>query len=216
MIITLIGMSGTGKSHWSSKLVHHGFKRICCDDLIEKKLEIELKAQGYTGIQDVARWMGQPYEPQYALNSRKYLLFECEVMKELLSFAEHADKKANVVIDSTGSVIYTTKQILKDLHKHTTLLYLQTPDHVKKEMFQRYITDPKPVIWGDHFNKKAEETETQALARCYPELLNYRAKQYATNADLVIDYPTHTSAAFSVVDLLKKVDDYQFSSTCFY
>ena len=35
---SLIGMSGTGKSHWTRKLLGAGFRAICVDDCIEKKL----------------------------------------------------------------------------------------------------------------------------------------------------------------------------------
>ena len=66
-------MSGSGKSYWSKKLQAKGFKRFCCDDLIEKKLENELKKLGYSGIQDVAKWMGQPFDTQYLRSSKEYL-----------------------------------------------------------------------------------------------------------------------------------------------
>lgn len=44
MIISFIGMSGMGKSAWSSKLEKEkGFKRYCCDNFIEKGLSPELE-----------------------------------------------------------------------------------------------------------------------------------------------------------------------------
>ena len=39
MKISIVGMSGSGKTYWSKKLESEGFKRFCCDDLIEEKLE---------------------------------------------------------------------------------------------------------------------------------------------------------------------------------
>ena len=66
MVITFIGMSSVGKSAWSTKLEElKGFRRYCCDDLIEKYLGPEFKALGYLGINDVSRWMGQPYDQRY-------------------------------------------------------------------------------------------------------------------------------------------------------
>jgi len=43
MTISLVGMSGTGKTYWSKQLESKGFKRFCCDDLIGEKLGTVLK-----------------------------------------------------------------------------------------------------------------------------------------------------------------------------
>ena len=74
MHITLIGMSNIGKTHWSNLLVtERGFTKIDCDFRIEQKLGPELTKLGYHGIRDVAKWMGQPFDPQYPETSRKFL-----------------------------------------------------------------------------------------------------------------------------------------------
>lgn len=188
MKISLIGMSGSGKTYWSKKLEEKGFKRFCCDDLIEEKLGKELKHLGYSGIAGVSRWMGQPYDKQYEQTSNQYLDFEKEVMNQVLSFVEKADENENIVIDTTGSVIYTGDEILKKLTKLTKVIYLETPASVKEEMYQLYLKDPKPVIWGESFNKQNNESDMDALARCYPELLAFRTKQYEKLSDITLDY----------------------------
>ncbi|MDA2921939.1 hypothetical protein MYX07_01595 [Patescibacteria group bacterium AH-259-L07] len=80
MILSLTGMSGSGKTYWSQKLTDHGFSRICCDDLIEEKLAPELVKLGYSGIADVAAWLGQPYEPKFKENEAQYLKFEKQIL----------------------------------------------------------------------------------------------------------------------------------------
>lgn len=188
MKLALIGMSGSGKSYWSKKLEQMGFRRFCCDDLIEAKLERELKGLGYSGIQDVAKWMGQPFEEQYPRTSQLYVDFEKEVMGEVMRIVERANDKENIVIDTTGSVIYTGREILYTLSSLAKIVYLDTPVSVKQEMYTLYMQDPKPVIWGNIFVKSPEETNSQALAACYPKLLEYRTKEYEKIADITFNY----------------------------
>lgn len=77
MMITLIGMSNLGKKHWSNRLVQEcEFERVDCDSLVEAKLGPYLKDIGYSGIQDVAKWMGFPFDQQYPETSSKFV--ECE------------------------------------------------------------------------------------------------------------------------------------------
>ncbi len=192
-------MSGTGKTHWSKKLSEKGFTQYCCDDLIEELLSKDLKKLGYRGIQDVAKWMGQPYDTQYPKTSKAYLAREIQVMEKLIK--KIANKK-NSVIDTTGSVIYAGGEIGKALVKLTTVIYLETPQSVQDEMFRVYMQDPKPVIWGQVFKKKKNETEKEALARCYPELLNTRAEKYKKLAHKKLDYHKLRVPSYSASDFL--------------
>lgn len=205
MTISLIGMSGSGKSYLSKKLESYGFKRYCCDDLIEKKLEKKLEKSN--GIQDVARWMGQPYDKQYEVNSKEYLDCEKEVLNEILTEIENDKSKYNnIVIDTTGSVIYTGEEILKKLSQNTKVVYLQVPDKVKEEMYQLYINDPKPVVWGDAFEQKPGEESIDALKRCFPDLLLFRAKKYEELSDIKLDYFQLRSDNFDTENLVNLLD----------
>ena len=53
MRLTLIGMAGTGKSHWSRKLEAAGFTRFGCDDRIAQRLAVAL---GLPAGFDLGRW----------------------------------------------------------------------------------------------------------------------------------------------------------------
>ena len=125
--LALIGMSGAGKSYWSSKLINQGFHSFCCDDLIEKKLEEFLWLPNGKKI-SMAEWMGHPYEPQYIQAEQNYLEFEVEMMESICSFLrEDGYQDKNVVVDTTGSLIYTGKTLFGCLRDITTIVYLKAP-----------------------------------------------------------------------------------------
>lgn len=205
MKISLIGMSGSGKTYWAKKLKAKGFKYFCCDDLIEEKLGDELKQLGYAGIKEVASWMGQPFDVRYSERSKKYLHCEKEVMNETFEALEHIPNIHDVVIDTTGSVIYTDISIMKKLSELTKVVYLQIPKTVQEEMYRLYLKDPKPVIWGSSFSQKNGETNMDALRRCYPKLLDFRIKKYEEIADIILNYQMLRNNTFGIEDFIEVV-----------
>ena len=92
----------------------------------------------------------------------------------------------NLLIDTTGSVIYLPHPVLQRLRENTLIIYLEATDDIRKLLFERYITNPKPVVWGSSFNKNTGESDLDALKRCYPQLLEFRATRYRELADVVI------------------------------
>ncbi|MCL4365911.1 hypothetical protein M1437_01660 [Patescibacteria group bacterium] len=206
MKFSLIGMSSSGKSYWSKKFKSKGFKRFCCDDLIEKKLGCELKTLGYSGIKDVGKWMGQPFDSQYPRTSKQYLAFEKESLSEILADVEKLDPNQDVVIDATGSLIYLQNSILNKLAKITRVIYLQIPDSFREKMYKIYLKHPKPVIWGNSFKKLKGETDMEALARCYPKLLAFRAKRYEKLADITLDYRLISDRDLTIDKFIQALD----------
>ena len=206
MHVSLIGMSGSGKSHWSMKLEEVGFRRFCCDDMITARLGHELKSSDGC-VMDLAEWMGFPYEPDYRRNEAKYLSCEIEVMREIMSYIERNENASseNIVVDTTGSAIYTGKAILSQLRKLTTILYLNSPPAVHAKMLKKYISNPRPVLWRQFFNPLPGETHKASLARCYPLLLSDRVKQYQRLADVTLDCYWPDEDNFSLNDLLKTI-----------
>jgi shikimate kinase len=206
MYLSLIGMAGSGKSYWSIKLAEFGFYRFCCDDLIEEKLAPELRQAEGTSM-GLAEWMGFPYEPQYKTRESRYLTYEIEVLNEILGHLENreANSEEKIVIDTTGSVIYTGQEVLRKLSRSTTVVHLSTPPQVKERMLQVYVAQPRPVLWRDLFDKKPDETNDEALARCYPELLSTRERLYRQYADVSIDYHKRNKENFAVHDFLREI-----------
>jgi len=203
MRLSLIGMAGTGKSYWASKLAEHGFKLFCCDDLISKKLALLLKKPDGTTM-TMGEWMGFPFHPSYKKRELKYLNLEIEVLNEVLDSLEENDGSpdAGVVVDTTGSVIYTGEGILERLHQCTTCVHLSVPPEVRGQLLSAYVSNPHPMLWRGTFSKEPDETHGAALERCYPKLFMARQRLYEQNADIEIDYYTLRKKNFGVSDFL--------------
>ena len=121
--IALVGMSGAGKTFWSKRLAANGRPAISCDDRIEERLGGQLAAAGHTGINGVAAWMGWPDSETYAQREADYLSAEIAALDEVLSELEQ-DPARELVLDTTGSVIYTGNNILMRLRRQMTVVYL--------------------------------------------------------------------------------------------
>jgi shikimate kinase len=209
MHITLIGMSNIGKTHWSNLLAaESGFRKIDCDLLIERKLGPELIKLGYSGIRDVAKWMGQPFEPQYSETARKSIECERAVMEEVIEELRRTPAEKPLVIDPSGSVIYVGDDIAEQLRDLTRVIYLEASDEHRERLFQSYIEEPKPVVWGDNsFLPEKGERPEEALERCYPKLLESRAHRYEKMAHVTIPFDQHKRRDVNSRFLLKEIDN---------
>jgi shikimate kinase len=205
MRLSLVGMSGSGKSFWSGKLSRSGFRRMCCDDFIAARLVEELGSKR-GGIAAVGRWMGLPFEPHYRAREAAYLGCEMEVMNQILVEIDTGDDDPdeNVVIDTTGSVIYTGEATLTKLRRCSIVVHLSTPIEIQKMMLEAYMKKPRPVLWRNMFAQRPDETTEQALARCYPQLLASRERQYEALAHVTISYYEHRRAGFGVAEFLTR------------
>lgn len=207
MRLSLIGMSGSGKSHWSMKLAELGFKRFCCDEMIARNLSAELTRADGT-VLNLGEWMGFPYQPDYKEREATYLANEIEVLDEILAYLADSgrDPSERVVVDTTGSVIYTGKQVLGRMCSLTTVVHFSTPLEVQERMLEVYLARPRPILWREVFRKKADEAHGAALARCYPILLSSRESLYEKYADVTIDYYARNLDSFGVHDLLSMIE----------
>ena len=135
LMLSFVGMSNIGKTYWSKKLHTIGFRHFSCDDLIEAKLEPILNKLGYAGIEDVSRWMGQPYDKKFAANQEKYLSLEREIMEDIFAQVKNG-KNQNTVIDTTGSVIHTNRNICDRLKQYSMVVYIEAPESMREKMFK--------------------------------------------------------------------------------
>jgi shikimate kinase len=183
--LALIGMSGAGKSYWTRKLGLAGFRTISIDDCIERKLVPELSAGGYRGIGGVAAWMGWPDQPVYLERELRYLACEIECMREALDHVARSTDEG-IVLDTTGSVVYTGEEICRNLQRLTTVVYLAASSEEENTLISRYLSDPKPVLWSGQFHQHRDETVKAALSRCYPDLIAHRKALYEKCAHYII------------------------------
>jgi shikimate kinase len=201
----MIGMSGAGKSHWAQKLAAASFRVISIDDRIEKKLAPELAAGGYRGIGGVAAWMGWPDELSYREREKKYLKYEIKSMGEALDEIQ-ASGEEGTVLDTTGSAVYTGQEICRRMQDLTTVVYLEASLAEEELLIQRYLSDPKPVLWGDQFVQRSGESTKDAIARCYPQLIAHRKKLYEGYAHRVVSMARLRNAKLDARGFLELLD----------
>jgi hypothetical protein len=184
--LALVGMSGSGNTFWTRKLAAGGWKSVCCDDLIEQRLAPRLEAGGHSGINGVAAWMGWPNNVTYMQREAEYLAEEIGVMDEFLNNLEKDSSGTPIVLDTTGSVIYAQNNILMRLRRQMTVVHLANSENEQRLLVERYLNDPKPVLWRGTFHVKDQETPRETVARCYPLLIAARRKSYETLAHCAV------------------------------
>src|SRR6202047_4909123 len=162
--VALIGMSGTGKTFWSKRLAQTGRPAFCCDDRIEQRLRDRLRTGGYAGISGVASWMGWPDSPTYAQREAEYLAEEIATLDDVLTELKRHPAR-ELILDPTGSVIYTGNNLLLRLRRQMTIVYLAASASEEQLLIERYLSDPKPVLWHGAFQPKKGETARETVER---------------------------------------------------
>ena len=206
--VALIGMSGTGKTFWSKRLAQTGRPAFCCDDRIEQRLRDRLRTGGYAGISGVASWMGWPDSPTYAQREAEYLAEEIATLDEVLTELKRNPAR-ELILDTTGSVIYTGNNLLLRLRRQMTIVYLAASASEEQLLIERYLNDPKPVLWRGAFQPKKGETPRETVARCYPMLIAARRQSYEALAHCIIPVAELRSATQDAATFLAKVSAFR-------
>jgi hypothetical protein len=136
-----------------------------------------LAAGGYAGINGVAAWMGWPDSATYTERESEYLAEEIHTLDEILTELEKQPERS-LVLDTTGSVIYTGNNLLMRLRRQMTVVHLAASAEELQLLIERYLNDPKPVLWRGAFQPKPGETPRETVARCYPALIAARRQSY--------------------------------------
>jgi shikimate kinase len=203
--LALIGMSGTGKTFWSKRLAETGRAAFCCDDRIEQRLRTRLEGGGHAGITGVASWMGWPDSPGYAQREADYLAEEIATLDEVLTDLRR-DPSQELILDTTGSVIYTGNNLLLRLRRQMTIVYLAASAAEQQLLIERYLTDPKPVLWRGAFQPKKGETPRETVARCYPTLIAARRQSYEALAHCIVPVAELRDTALDAAGFLEKIN----------
>ena len=202
--IALIGMSGSGKTFWAKKLAESGVPAISCDDRIEARLAPRLAAGGFAGINGVAAWMGWPDSPTYTEREAEYLAEEIHTLDEVLQQLEKQPEKS-LVLDTTGSVIYTGNHLLMRLRRRMTIVYLAASPTEQQLLIERYLHDPKPVLWRGAFQPKPKESPRETVARRYPALIAARRQSYEALAHCTLQVAALHDASMNAETFLKMI-----------
>ena len=205
MHLSFIGMSGVGKSYWAKQLAQAGWLHLDCDAMIAERLGEIIEVGGEEDpVHAVGRWMGMPWDEGYEAREARYLQLEqTGTDRAIDQLSEHGEQP--VVIDTTGSVIYTGGDLQGRLKQSSRVLYFDAPDDVRQQMVELYLSEPKPVLWQGGYRQQPGEPQADALARCYADLLSDRAERYRGLADVVIDYHAVREPGFGVSELLKMI-----------
>ena len=203
--LALIGMSGSGKTFWAKKLAEKGARAIFCDDEIEQRLAPRLGPGRYSGINGVAAWMGWPDSPTYAEREAEYLAEEIHALDEVLQELEEK-RDSSLVLDTTGSVIYAGNHLLMRLRRQMTIVYLAATEQERQLLIERYLNDPKPVLWRGAFQPKNGETPRETVARCYPALMEGRRRSYEALAHCTVQVAALRDGTMDADGFLKMID----------
>jgi shikimate kinase len=202
--LALVGMSGAGKTFWTKKLAAAGWTAISCDDRIEEQLASRLAAGGHSGTNGVAAWMGWPDSAKYAEREAQYLEEEIHTLGGALTSLEQKPEKP-LVLDTTGSVIYTGNNLLLRLRRRMTVVYLAASAEEQQLLIERYLSDPKPVLWRGAFQPRRGESPKETVARCYPALMAARRQGYEALAHCTLQVSELRDPAFDVAAFLSKI-----------
>ena len=183
--LALVGMSGSGKSYWTKRIAAAGYPAVSCDTQIEERLKPVLQSGGFVGINGVAAWMGWPDRSTYAEREAAYLAEEINALDEVLTSLEK-NPQQDLVLDTTGSVIYVGNHLLHRLRKQMLIVYLAASPGEQQLLIRRYLEDPKPVLWRGAFQPRAGESSGETVARCYPALIAARRQSYEALAHCTI------------------------------
>jgi len=204
--LAFIGMSGAGKTFWTKKLAAEGWAAVCCDDLIEGRLAPTLDRGGYSGINGVAAWMGWPNEPHYREREAQYLEEEIHTLDEALNSIEK-ETEQSVVLDTTGSVIYAGNNLLLRMRKRMTVVHLAASAEERQLLMERYLSDPKPVLWRGAFRPNPHETPRETVVRCYPQLMAGRRQSYEALAHCTLQVAELRDPGLDAKGLLEKISN---------
>ena len=180
--LCLIGMSGVGKSYWSTQLEKLNYTRISCDDLIVTEI-LDHDPKETDPIAKLGPWLGYPWNDFFKEREAIYLQSEIKHMQNILDL-EHETK---TVIDSAGSLIYCPDNLLNKLQDKYTMIYLKLTPEKKNQLTHDYLVHPRPIVWsGRYVTSQDPEPLSQQFADQYLSLIKYREEQYQKYSDLEI------------------------------
>lgn len=160
--ITLIGMSGAGKTHISCQLEEWGWYNYSCDYVIGAEyLRDELdNTQGLSAenIGALSVYLGQLGNPDLdgfdlaLFKQRQKAYYDAEV-KALYAMGDTMTKMdQNFVHDSTGSLCEIEDDaVLKQIGEQTMFVYLKTGQQEEQEVLKRAREYPKPLFFPTQF-----------------------------------------------------------------
>ena len=191
--ITLLGMSGAGKTYFSQMLSQWGWDHYSCDFEIAKRLNINVSVDDLSALSVFIGQVGDealgglPVD-EFKRRQKMYYDAECGALRDMA--AKIGD--ANFVHDSTGSFCEITDEgLIHAVAEETLLVYIETPKDSHAEIIERAKAYPKPLyfppvqfdVWLAEYCKEqgvsvAEIVPNDFSAWVFPKLFMSRLPKY--------------------------------------
>ena len=184
-VITLMGMSGVGKTYLSLLLSDSkdqgGWFHYSCDleigtKFLGKEIEETLgepnrvvaedlsQLSEYVGRLGAAEHGGLPFD-EFKRRQQKYLEAECQSLQGLRDVVAQAVKEGHhhVINDSTGSLCEIDDDVLLDsIDENSLIVYIKANAEQEKEVLKRAQDYPKPLFYSpERFEYWVEEFLTE-------------------------------------------------------
>ncbi len=157
--ITLIGMSGVGKSHTACKLAQWGWHNYSCDWLIGTRYlkdavrqDGALSPDNIAGLSDFVGQIGSPEKggvelEEFRRRQRAYYEAECAVLRDMGGGLDAAAQEGvSFVNDSSGSLCEVEDEsILESVGSKTLFVYLKAAQEDHPKILERAVLYPKPL-----------------------------------------------------------------------
>ena len=206
MNLVFLGMSGAGKSTWSSRLEQFGYSKICCDSLIADRLRDVYQIEMIQTIDNLSDWLGMPDDPAFYERERLFQQCENEVLFAVIdAVAADQNPESRYVIDMGGSSIYCGEELFARSRAVARIVYLKITPQVHAQMLEAYLQNPRPLMWHGMYDPRPDESREAAFRRSYSNLIRYRESQYERFSDVQLEYEFHRKDDVTVAEFLAAV-----------
>lgn len=166
-VITLMGMSGVGKTYLSMLMAKEGWHHYSCDleigvNFLKKDIEQTLnepcrvtandlsQLSQYVGRLGAADKGGLPFD-EFKRRQQQYLEAECQSLRQLKFVVRHVNQHGmhHVINDSTGSLCEINDDVLLDsIDENSLIVYIKATPEQEQEVLKRAQEYPKPLFFS--------------------------------------------------------------------
>lgn len=186
-VITLMGMSGVGKTYLSLMLDGQGWRHYSCDyeigaRLLKTEIEQTLGEKNVVSADDLSqlsRYVSRlgdrekgalPYD-EFKRRQKKYYDAECQSLGQLHHVINHATRNGftHTVNDSTGSLCeIDDKRLMDFIDENSLIVYIKASKEEEQRVLKRAQEYPKPMFFS-------------------PEKFDEWVKRYAKEKDVEVE-----------------------------
>lgn len=199
--ITLMGMSGVGKSYLSLQMAQWGWTHFSCDLEIanvhlKEKIQGIVSADDLSGLSSYIGKVGDFPIDEFKARQTRYYMAEVAALN---AAAKKSINRKKFVHDSTGSLCEITDEaVLKNIGSSTLFVYIQASKKEEIEILKRAEDYPKPLffppkmldVWLHEYQQvfgvgNVDEVDGDDFVRwVFPKLFEMRLPKYERLADM--------------------------------